>query len=177
MSARILKFFKPHGVLSKFTDADGRPTLGDFVDVPGVWGCGRLDRDSEGLLILTDSRRLRTRLTEPRFAHPRTYLVLVERVPDDDALGQLAQGVVLKDGPSRPVKVLRLDQSPALPPRDPPVRVRKSVDDCWLELVLTEGRNPPGPEDDGGGWPPDAAAGAFGRWADHARRPRTRRVG
>src|SRR5579859_1055048 len=101
-SLRAIRFWKPYGVLSQFTDAQGRPTLADYINVPGLYAAGRLDYDSEGLLILTGDGALNARLTQPRFAHPRTYLVQVERIPGEAALDRLRQGVVLKDGPTRP---------------------------------------------------------------------------
>ncbi|MEZ4667268.1 MAG: pseudouridine synthase [Anaerolineae bacterium] len=136
----ILKFWKPYNVLTQFTDPQGRPTLADFIDVPRVYAAGRLDMDSEGLLLLTDDNRLKTRLTDPKFEHPRTYWVQVDRVPDEAGLERLRKGVQLKDGWTRPAVVERIEL-PNLPPRDPPIRVRKNVPDCWLQLTLTEGRN------------------------------------
>ncbi|GAB4574239.1 MAG: pseudouridine synthase [Anaerolineae bacterium] len=138
---RVIRFWKPYGVLSKFTDPEGRPTLAEYIDVPGVYAAGRLDYDSEGLLILTDSGALNARLTQPRFAHPRTYLVQVERIPDEAALQALREGVLIKGGRTRPAQVERLPEPPDLPPRPVPIRVRKTVPDCWLRLTLTEGRN------------------------------------
>ncbi len=141
LKSTILKFWKPYDVLTQFTDVQGRPTLADFIEVPKVYAAGRLDRDSEGLLLLTDDNKLKTRLTEPRYAHPRTYWVQVERIPDEAALSQLRHGLELGDGPTRPTMVKVLDAAPDLPPREPPIRVRQTVPDCWLELTLTEGRN------------------------------------
>ncbi|MEI4233829.1 pseudouridine synthase [Roseovarius sp. D22-M7] len=142
--ARLILFNKPFGVLSQFTDpgnADSpRATLSDYIDMPGVYPAGRLDRDSEGLLLLTDDGRLQAQLAQPRFKTEKTYLVQVERVPDAAALDALRAGVRLKDGPTRPARVRRID-APDLWPRDPPVRERKSVADCWLEIVISEGRN------------------------------------
>jgi 23S rRNA pseudouridine2457 synthase len=138
---RYLAFYKPYEVLTQFTDAAGRATLKDFVPVPGVYPVGRLDRDSEGLLLLTDDGRLAHRLTDPRYEHPRTYLVLVERVPAPEALESLRRGIVLRDGPTRPAEVAILDQPPALPDRPVPIRFRKNVPTAWLRLVLREGRN------------------------------------
>ncbi len=138
---QILKFWKPYDVLTQFTDTQGRPTLADYVQIPNVYAAGRLDRDSEGLLLLTNDNKLKTRLTEPRFAHPRTYWVQVERIPDEEALGKLRHGLQLGDGPTKPTIVKHLDTAPDLPPREPPIRVRQTVPDCWIQLTLTEGRN------------------------------------
>lgn len=141
MPHRSLKLFKPYDVLCQFTDAEGRPTLRDFVDVPGVYAAGRLDRDSEGLLLLTDDGSLAHRMTDPRFDHPKTYLVQVEKIPGDDALDALRRGVVLNDGPAKPAEVERLDDEPALPERPVPIRFRKNVPTAWLRLTIREGRN------------------------------------
>ncbi len=139
--ARLILLNKPHGVLSQFTDeGSGHPTLADYVDVPGVYPAGRLDRDSEGLLILTDDGKLQARIADPKFKKPKTYLTQVEGVPDDAALAALAKGVTLKDGPTQPASVRRIEP-PDLWPRVPPVRYRKSVPDSWIELTITEGRN------------------------------------
>ena len=138
---RYLALFKPYDVLTQFTDAAGRATLKDFVAVPGVYPVGRLDRDSEGLLLLTDDGRLAHRLTDPRYEHPRTYLVQVERVPDATALEALRRGVALNDGPTRPTEVALLEESPPLPDRPVPIRFRKNVPTSWLRLILREGRN------------------------------------
>ncbi|QIE44181.1 pseudouridine synthase [Pseudohalocynthiibacter aestuariivivens] len=141
---RLILFNKPHGVLSQFTDkgTEGSPraTLSDYIDLPGVYPAGRLDRDSEGLLILTDDGKLQARIADPRYKHPKTYLAQVEGLPDDTALQALAKGVTLKDGQTRPAQVRRIEP-PDLWPRDPPVRYRKSVPDCWLEIIISEGRN------------------------------------
>lgn len=143
MAHRYLLFYKPYDVLTQFSDRDqtGRMTLKHYIDVPGVYAAGRLDRDSEGLLLLTDDGRLQHRLTDPSFAHPRTYWVQVERCPDDAALEQLRQGVILKGDRTRPAQVQRLAIEPNLPPREPPIRLRKTVPTAWLALTLTEGRN------------------------------------
>ena len=141
---RLILFNKPYGVLSQFTDAgtagSARATLSDFIAMPGVYPAGRLDRDSEGLLLLTDDGRLQARIADPRFKLPKTYLVQVEGDPADAALDQLRRGVLLNDGMTRPAEVERIDP-PTLWPRDPPVRFRKSVPDCWLSLTIREGRN------------------------------------
>lgn len=141
---RILLFNKPFGVLSQFTDkgteGSPRPTLSDYIDVKGVYPAGRLDRDSEGLLVLTDNGRLQARIASPRYKQPKTYLVQVEGEPAEAQLEQLRKGVTLKDGPTRPARAARID-APDLWPRTPPVRFRKSVPDAWISLTLTEGRN------------------------------------
>jgi len=127
--------------MTAFTDHEGRETLADYIDVPGIYAAGRLDRDSEGLLVLTGSKRLRGLLMDPGIGHPRTYLVQVEGIPDRGALERLASGVELKDGSTLPTQVERLVEPPLLPPRRVPIRVRRSVPDCWLRIRLTEGRN------------------------------------
>jgi pseudouridine synthase len=137
----LLKLWKPFGVLTKFTDQEGRPTLADHCDVPNVYPIGRLDLDSEGLLLLTDDGALSHRLTDPKFDHPKTYWAQVERVPDKTAIAALQRGVVLKDGPTKPAVARLLDAEPDLPPRDPPVRFRLTVPTAWIELTITEGRN------------------------------------
>lgn len=140
---RLIAFNKPYGVLPQFTDRGmdaARPTLSDFIAVPGVYPAGRLDLDSEGLLLLTDDGRLQARIADPRFKLPKTYLVQVEGEPDPAALAALRRGVVLNDGPTRPAAVERIDP-PALWPRNPPIRVRKSIPDSWISLTIREGRN------------------------------------
>jgi pseudouridine synthase len=138
---RYLKLFKPYDVLTQFTDEGGRATLKDFVPVAGVYPVGRLDRDSEGLLLLTDDGPLAHRLTDPRYGHPRTYLAQVERVPTPEALEALQRGVELSDGPTRPAGARLLVEPPSLPDRPVPVRFRKNVPTAWIELTLREGRN------------------------------------
>lgn len=141
---RVLLFNKPYDVLSQFTDkgTDGTPrrTLSAFIDVPGVYPAGRLDRDSEGLLVLTDNGKLQAKISNPKFRSPKTYLAQVEGTPTDMQLDALRSGVVLKDGPTRPARVERI-APPDLWPRNPPVRYRKTVPDTWLRLTITEGRN------------------------------------
>lgn len=138
--ARLIRFHKPWGVLSQFTDAEGRPVLADFIDVPGVYPAGRLDRDSEGLLLLTDDGALQARISSPRFKLEKTYLAQVEQFPDAAALKRLVQGVMLRDGPARALRA-RVVEAPTLPDRDPPIRPRAGKHPGWVELVLTEGRN------------------------------------
>jgi 23S rRNA pseudouridine2457 synthase len=139
----LILFNKPYGVLCQFTDAgtDGtRPTLSGFIEVPGVYPAGRLDLDSEGLLMLTDDGRLQARIAEPRHKMAKTYLVQVEGEVTDAALASLRQGVRLKDGMTRPAAAERI-APPELWPRDPPVRFRKTVADGWISLTIHEGRN------------------------------------
>ena len=141
--ARLILLNKPYDVLSQFTDAKSptpRATLSDYVAVPGVYPAGRLDRDSEGLMLLTDDGRLQARIADPKFKLPKTYLIQVEGDPDDAALAPLRMGVALKDGMTLPAEVERI-ADPALWPRDPPVRFRKSVPDGWISLTIREGRN------------------------------------
>jgi pseudouridine synthase len=138
---RYIALFKPYDVVCQFSDDIGRLTLKDYVPIPGIYPVGRLDRDSEGLLLLTDDGRLAHRLTDPRFEHPKTYLVQVERTPDPVALEELRRGVVLKDGRTRPAQVELLAQPPALPDRSVPIRFRKNVPTVWLRLTIREGRN------------------------------------
>jgi 23S rRNA pseudouridine2457 synthase len=140
---RLILFNKPFGVLSQFTDRGtpvGRPTLSDYIDLPGVYPAGRLDLDSEGLLLLTDDGRLQARIADPRFKTAKTYLVQVEGEADEAQLEALRRGVKLKDGLTRPTEAERIAE-PSLWPRDPPVRFRKTVPDCWLRLTIREGRN------------------------------------
>jgi 23S rRNA pseudouridine2457 synthase len=139
--SRLILFNKPYGMLSQFTDeGSGHPTLAACIDVPGVYPAGRLDRDSEGLLLLTGDGRLQARIADPKYKLAKTYLAQVEGIPDDAALDRLRKGVELKDGLTRPAEAERIDP-PSLWPRDPPVRFRKSVPDSWLKLTIREGRN------------------------------------
>ena len=141
--ARLILFNKPYDVLSQFTDAKSptpRATLSDFIATKGVYPAGRLDRDSEGLLLLTDDGRLQAQIADPRFKWPKTYLVQVEGEPGDEALEALRRGVKLKDGMTLPAEAEAIPP-PDLWPRDPPIRVRKAIPDSWLRLTIREGRN------------------------------------
>jgi 23S rRNA pseudouridine2457 synthase len=138
---RTIALYKPYGVLCQFRDESGRPTLAPLVPFADIYPAGRLDHDSEGLLLLTDDGRLAHRLTDPRFAHPKTYLVQVERVPQAQALEALRNGVMLGDGMTRPSEVELLEVPPALPDRPVPIRFRKNVPTAWLLLAIKEGRN------------------------------------
>lgn len=137
-------FYKPYNVLCQFTDEASpqkRLTLKDFIPIPEIYSVGRLDQDSEGLLLLTNNGQLQHRLGHRKFAHPRTYWVQVERIPDESELDHLRQGIIIQDYKTRPAIIKKLSEEPILPPRDPPIRYRKSVPTCWLEITLTEGRN------------------------------------
>ncbi len=140
----LILFNKPMNVLSQFTDAgitgSPRATLSDFIKLPGVYPAGRLDRDSEGLMLLTDDGRLQARIADPKYKLSKTYLVQVEGVANEAALAVLRGGVRLNDGMTAPAQVEAIEP-PQLWPRDPPVRLRKSVPDCWLRLTISEGRN------------------------------------
>lgn len=139
--ARVLLFNKPFGVLSQFTDGDGRPTLAEHISVPGVYAAGRLDKDTEGLMVLTDDGALQARISSPRFRLSKTYLAQVEGQVTDEAIERLALGVKLSDGACRPARVQRQTEPDWLWPREPPVRFRKSIPTDWLQLEISEGRN------------------------------------
>jgi 23S rRNA pseudouridine2457 synthase len=142
VSHHYLLFYKPFNVLSQFTGDTGKATLTDFGPFPkSVYPAGRLDYDSEGLLLLTDDNQLKHKLLEPTFAHPRTYLAQVERIPDKEALHRLCSGVVIDGKKTLPSEVRLLDEEPILPERVPPIRFRKTVPTAWIELTLREGRN------------------------------------
>lgn len=139
--SRIILFNKPYGVLSQFTSEDGHPGLKEYIDLPGFYAAGRLDADSEGLLILTDDGGLQHRLAHPRFGKEKTYLVQVEGEPTSEALATLERGVDLGDFVTQPARVRRIQEPAGLWPRDPPVRYRQAIPTSWLELTLTEGKN------------------------------------
>jgi len=143
MSFRYFAFYKPYDVVSQFSDREetGRPTLKDFIPIPGVYPVGRLDRDSEGLLLLTDDGVLQHRLIDPRYEHPRTYWVQVEGVPGNAALDSLRKGVQIQNYRTKPATASLLPGEPDVPPRDPPIRVRKAIPTAWIELTIKEGRN------------------------------------
>jgi 23S rRNA pseudouridine2457 synthase len=137
----LIRFNKPYGVLSQFTPEGRWRGLKDFIDLPGVYVAGRLDADSEGLLLLTDDGQEQARIADPRFKMEKTYWVQVEGVPDEAALQALRRGVILNDGPTLPARARAMDAPPALWEREPPIRVRQSRPTAWLELVIREGRN------------------------------------
>lgn len=142
-ASMLLAFHKPYGVLSQFTPEPGSQfrTLADFGFPKGVYPIGRLDADSEGLLLLSDEAELNQRLLHPRNAHEREYWVQVERIPSTEVLRKLERGLVIQGHRTLPCRARLLDPQPQMPPRDPPIRVRKSVADCWLSLELVEGKN------------------------------------
>ncbi|KIN65135.1 Pseudouridine synthase [Sulfitobacter noctilucicola] len=141
----VILFNKPFGVLSQFTDkgteGSARPTLSAYINEPGYYPAGRLDKDSEGLMVLTNNGALQARIAHPKYKRPKTYLVQVEGTPDEAALEALRKGVDLKDGRTAPAKASQVEAPEELWPRDPPVRFRKTVPDAWLRLTIREGRN------------------------------------
>ena len=138
----IYLFNKPYGVLTQFTDSDDRPVLADFINVPAIYPAGRLDKDSEGLLLLTSDGKLQQAVSDPAFKLAKTYFVQVEGILDDEALKRLRTGLQLKDGITRPARVSKLAAEPeGLWQRSPPVRYRASIPDSWIELTIKEGRN------------------------------------
>lgn len=138
---RLILFNKPFGVLSQFTDAEQRATLAPYIPVPGVVAAGRLDRDSEGLLVLTDLGSLQARIADPRHKMAKVYWAQVEGRPDEVAMAHLRHGVALNDGPTRPAGARLIAEPPGLWPRDPPIRTRANIPTGWIELTLREGRN------------------------------------
>jgi 23S rRNA pseudouridine2457 synthase len=137
----LLAFNKPYNVLCQFTDDTGKRTLADYVPVKGVYPAGRLDYDSEGLVILTNAGWLQHRIADPAWKEPKTYWVQVEGIPEDSALERLASGLVLNDGPTLPAEAVRLEPPPEVWERHPPIRERKSIPTAWISLTLREGRN------------------------------------
>ena len=137
----IVLFNKPYGVLCQFTDHESRPTLADYIDIKNIYPAGRLDRDSEGLLVLTDDGQLQNKIASPKHKMEKTYWVQLENIIHDDALQQLRNGITLKDGMTLPADAKRIDAPHELWPRTPPIRERKSIPTSWIELTLREGRN------------------------------------
>ena len=141
MTARLIRFNKPYGVLSQFTPEGKWQGLKDYIDLPGVYVAGRLDADSEGLLLLTNDGKQQARIADPRFKMEKTYWVQVEGVPDEAALAALRSGVQLNDGPTLPARARLLEPAPAVWERTPPIRERKAIPTAWIELIIREGRN------------------------------------
>lgn len=142
---KYLLFYKPYNVLCQFTDnstnSSNRQTLKDYIKIPDIYSVGRLDLDSEGLLLLTNNSQIKYRLTHPNFNHPRTYWVQVENIPSPEAIQQLKQGIMIEGKKTKKAIAHLLNNEPELPPRNPPIRYRQSIPTAWLELILTEGRN------------------------------------
>lgn len=138
---RTIAFNKPYNVLPSFTDAEGRPTLADYIKVSGIYAAGRLDRDSEGLIILTSDGALAHRITDPTHKFPKVYLTQIERIPNEEAIAKLRRGVMLRGKRTRPAEVRVLSEAPKLPDRSIPIRFRKNVPTAWLEITLHQGMN------------------------------------
>ena len=139
--SRIIALNKPFDVLCQFTDADNRPTLANYISMPGVYAAGRLDRDSEGLVLLTDDGVIQQQISNPKHKLWKTYWVQVEGIPDSDALNKLANGIKLKDGMTKPAKARLISEPENLWPRTPPIRFRKNIPASWIELCINEGKN------------------------------------
>ncbi len=139
--SRYILFHKPFGVLSQFTPEDGARSLGEFQLPKGVYPAGRLDKDSEGLLLLTDDGQLIEKLLNPENEKPKTYWVLVERVPTEESLKKMREGLLIEDYKTKPCKVEILNPQPEVTPRNPPVRTRKTIQDIWLQITIVEGKN------------------------------------
>jgi len=140
---KYIIFYKPYGVLCQFTDdsTSPRPTLKEYIDIPEVYSVGRLDFDSEGLLLLTNDGQLKHRLIDPQFEHPRTYWVQVEKTPTEESLQKLRSGVTIQGYRTKPAIAKLLDTEPELPERNPPIRFRANIPTAWIEMTLTEGKN------------------------------------